>query len=97
MSYTWKTRQGEELLVSEMEHTHVINCINLMVKKYPQHFKIYQVTEEVKKDVNLARKQLNKILALSHAINSQNRVVRDSFGQDSWWDIEYENIIRGDK
>jgi hypothetical protein len=97
MSYYWTTKDGKEILISEMEHSHVINCINLMVRKYPEHFSQYKVTDEVRQDVEVARRKLNGIIALTNKINSQNKHSRrDSYGQDSWWDIEYQNYIRGD-
>ena len=97
MSYYWTTKDGQELSISEMEHSHVINCINLMVRKYPKHFSQYKGTDEVKQDVEVARRKLNRIMALANKINSQSKNShRGIYEYDHWWDIEYRDFIAGD-
>lgn len=76
-----------------MEHSHILNCINMMVRKYPQHFTPYKVTEECKDDIKVAQKHLNNILCLANQINSRSSSNRYERDWDDWFDIDWRDYI----
>ena len=100
MSATWTMKSGQKINVSEMEHSHVVNCLNLMARRYPEYFSKFQtsVTKHTEKECKAA---LTKLLGMAKEINEERHAARinycfarqlhDRLGQDSWQDIDWRD------
>jgi len=89
MSATWTMKNGEKIKVEDMEHSHAVNCLNLMARKYPEYFSNFQ-TSVTKHTEAECKRALTKLLGLVDEINEERRAIweyqmEESLTWDMYW------------
>jgi len=90
MSATWTIRNGEKIKVEDMGHSHVVYCLNLMARKYPEYFSDFVTSVPKHKEVECKR-ALTRLLGMVKEINEERRSIRDYLRNESAslaWDID---------
>jgi hypothetical protein len=90
MSATWTMKNGEKIKVEDMEHSHVVNCLNLMARKYPEYFSKFQTSVTKHTEVECKR-ALTKLLGMVKKINEERQCdwedqMYESLAWDMYWD-----------
>jgi hypothetical protein len=89
MSATWTMKNGEKIKVEDMGHSHVVNCLNLMARRYPEYFSKFQTSVTKHTEVECKR-ALTKLLTMAEEINEESRndweyQMEDSLCWDMYW------------
>jgi len=86
MNEFWQCRDGRKLLVEDMEHAHVLSCLNLMVSKFPVTFKHFKPSPEAIANPEIAKRGLCKLINMVRELNTVDEHCYPHNGHLSDWD-----------
>ena len=81
----WTMKSGQKIEVGKMEHSHVVNTLNMMARKYPQYFTKYKTTHS--ENSSKAKDLLRSLIKEIEEINTKRkfrRCIWDELGQSDW-------------